>query len=365
MKRFRIWLLVAATSGALSVGLARPLVSQQLVGTVTTVGGVPLEAVAVEAWTTERRIATATTNRTGQFVFPETLSTDVVRLRAEALGFREGGVSLTAGVWVYRIQLESAPIDIEGLVVSTEAVDFCEQREHDAARDLWRAARGHYFQALDEMGVATYLAEADTVVPKEDIGPLQLPELNLSQRGSSSILRFSWTRRIEREGYAYKVKRTDAARPYDSWVYPPLESDFASHFIEDSFGENHKFILLDEIGSESTVLFCPRNDGRPYIRGTLTIAPDTTIKVAEWTFTTPDPNERAGGRAFFHPLTDNLDEAYLLPAEGLTWREVPGGLFLQSYQRYEGWLVAPGDSVPLLPFRATTDGGNPPVLIRR
>lgn len=356
MMRVRSWCVVGLFVCGLVALPTRPAAAQQIVGTVTTVDGVPLEAVAVEAWTADRRIATVTTTRAGQFVFPETLSGDVVRLRAEALGFREGGVTLTPGIWIYRIELESAPINIEGLVVSAEAIDFCEQREHDTARDLWSAARGRYYQALDEMGIATYLAEADTVVPKQDIGPLQLPDLNLSQRGSSSILRFSWTRRIEREGYAYKVKRTDAARPYDSWIYPPLESDFASHFIEDSFGENHKFILLEEDAGESTILFCPRKDNRPYIRGTLTIAQDTTIRSAEWTFTTPEPNERAGGRAFFHPPTDEQSEAYLLPAEGLTWREVPGGLFLQSYQRYEGWLVAPGDSVPLLPFRGPSGG---------
>ena len=193
---------------------------------------------------------------------------------------------------------------------------------------------------MDTLGVATYLAEADTIVPLSELGSLKLPSLNLSQRGSSSLLRFSWTRRIDREGYASAIRRIDTGRAYDSWVYPPLEADFAPHFVDDDFGERHRFVIADD--SDGWVLeYCPKNTDKPSIKGTITLARDTTF----------------GGRALFKPILPGAVQlSHLLPAEAVTWRAVPAGDYLQSYQRYEDWKVAPGDSVPLLPLRRVTGG---------
>ncbi|RMH12024.1 MAG: carboxypeptidase regulatory-like domain-containing protein [Gemmatimonadetes bacterium] len=346
------WACLCVAALALAQSAPGALAGQQIVGRVVASDGTPLEAVAVEAWDAQRRIAARSTDRAGLFSFPADIAARAVTLRAEALGFEPLRVDVVPGRTNYRLVLQASPITLEGLTV--EAVDFCELDEDPVARLLWERARARYRRGLDTLGVATYLAEADTVVPREDLGPLQLPELALSQRGSASVLRFAWTRRIAREGYAYKIKRTDAPRPYDSWVYPPLEADFAPHFVEDEFGEWHRLVLEGRTADSWSVAFCPRDDGRPFIKGRLIIAADTTIRSAEWVFETPEPVEHAGGRAFFHAPEEGA-AAYLLPAEGLTWREVPGGLYRQHYERYEGWIVAPGDSVPLLPLRRRTE----------
>ena len=68
-------------------------------------------------------------------------------------------------------------------------------------------------------------------------------------------------------------------------------------------------------------------------------------------FETPEPMEHAGGRAYFTPILSRSVLSHFLPFEAVVWRAIPAGDYLQSYQRYEDWRVAPGDSVPLLPLR--------------
>jgi hypothetical protein len=324
--------------------------ASQILGLVTTRDGRPMEAVAIEAWSTDRRIAATMTDDRGRFFFIESVADQTVILRASALGFEPVRVTVDPGVTRYQIQLDAQPIALEGLVVSADG-DICTRKEDKRARRLWESARAYYHGAMDTLGVATYLAEADTVVAREKLGPLQLPELALSQRSSSSLRRFSWARRIKRNGYAFTVKRTDADRPYDSWVYAPLEADFTSHFVQELFGEKNRFIVLDEADDGWMLRFCAKDDDKPFIEGTIALAADTTLQWVEWAFQTPEPVENAGGRVSFAPVTRGPNQTYPLPSESLVWWQMPDGDFFQRYQRYENWIVAPGDSVPQLPFR--------------
>ena len=347
-------MLVLVLSGSWVAGAAA-----QITGVVTSSGGIPLEGVAIEVWTANARIAARLTDSNGRFFFPESIAFQAVTLQVGALGFQTLEVTVEEGVDQYTVQLDEAPLVLEGLVVTTEQT--CEMgRDDRQARDLWQIARLRYHGIMDTLGVATYLAEADTVVPLSKLGPLDLPALALSQRGSSSLLRFSWTRRIERDGYAFKIRRTDGARPYDSWVYAPLDADFAPHFVDDLFGERHRFVVEHEGSDGWSLAYCPKKDDKPSIKGSIALARDTTFASIEWLFQTPDPIEHAGGRAVFAPPLPGHQPVYLLPTESLVWREVPGGEYLQRYQRFEDWLVAPGDSVPALPLRRSGERGAAP-----
>jgi hypothetical protein len=329
----------------------------QLDGVVTRAGGSPIEGVSVEAWSVDRRVGATLTDALGTFSFSEEIASSTVRLRLGALGFEVEEVAVRGGLITYEIELTEAPLAVEGLVVTMEEAT-CEMGREDAeGRRLWQLARIRYDGLMDTLGVATYLAEADTIVPLSRLGSLQLPVLNLSQRGSSSLLRFNWTRRIDREGYAFAVRRTDGGRPYDSWVYPPLEADFAPHFVDEVFGERHRFVIEDEGPDGWLLAYCPKKTDKPSIKGTITLARDTTFASVDWLFETPEPVEHAGGRAYFTPiLPGSVRLSHLLPAEAVIWRAVPAGDYLQSYQRYEDWRVAPGDSVPLLPLRREHGG---------
>ncbi len=345
-----------ALSFAAQCLLAGPAAAQ-IDGLVTRAGGLPLEGVSVEAWSEDLRVGATLTGASGEFSFPEAIALNTVMLRVGALGFEVAEVAVQSGVNAYTIELTEAPLAVEGLVVTMEKTT-CEQgREDVQARSLWQYARFRYDGLMDTLGVATYLAEADTIVPLSQLGSLKLPALNLSQRGSSSILRFQWTRRIDRDGYAFAIRRTDGGAPYDSWVYPPLEADFAPHFVDDVFGERHRFVIEDESPDGWLLAYCPKDTGKPSIKGTITLARDTTFASIDWLFQTPEPLEHAGGRAFFTPILSRSVLSHLLPAEAVIWRAVPAGDYLQSYQRYEDWMVAPGDSVPQLPLRREGVGG--------
>ncbi len=332
----------------------------QLDGVVTRPGGSPLEGVSVEAWSVDRRVGATLTDALGTFTFSEAIASSTVLLRLGALGFEVEEVAVRDGVITYEIELTEAPLAVEGLVVTMEEAT-CEMGREDAeGRRLWQLARIRYDGLMDTLGIATYLAEADTIVPLSQLGSLQLPVLNLSQRGSSSLLRFNWTRRIDREGYAFAIRRTDGGRPYDSWVYPPLEADFAPHFVDEVFGERHRFVIEDEGPDGWLLAYCPKDTGKPSIKGTITLARDTTFAAVDWLFQTPEPMEHAGGRAYFKPILSNFLLSHLLPSEAVIWRAIPAGDYLQSYQRYEDWRVAPGDSVPLLPLRRERGGAGVP-----
>jgi hypothetical protein len=348
---FRVILLLAVL-----LGFVPSFAMAQVTGTVTNSSGFPLESVAVESWLAGRRVAATFTNKAGRYILSDSLSARADELRTGALGFKTQTIPMRPGVSVYDIRLEAEPLMLEGLEVVMEG-DICNRKDDRSARGLWEHARSHYQQGLDTLGIATYLAEADTVVRREDIGPLALPELALSQRGSGSIQRFSWERRIKRDGYAIKVVRTDGAATFDSWVYAPLEADVSSHFVGELFGDLHKFVDPIQDADGWTVTFCPKDDDDVSIRGTVVLAPDTTLSSVEWSFLTPDPVERAGGRATFTPLMGGVELAYPLPTEALIWKQVPDGRYFQLYQRYDGWRVVPGDSVPQLPLRRTS-GGN-------
>ena len=235
--------------------------SAQLTGVVRTSGGVALEGVAVEVWTASTRIAADLTDPEGRFFFPESIAFQAVTLAAGALGFLTQEVRVLEGVREYEIELEEDPLVLEGLVVTTEMATCEDGREDPQAQQLWQLARLKYHGVMDTLGVATYLAEADTIVPLSKLGPLDLPVLALSQRSSSSLLRFSWTRRLERDGYAFKVRRVDGTRSYDSWVYAPLDADFAPHFVDDGFGERHRIVVEDEREDGWTLAYCPK-EGR-------------------------------------------------------------------------------------------------------
>lgn len=327
----------------------------QIHGIVTDARGTPLEGVAVELWEADTRLAAELTDEEGRFDFAEDVSARATSIRAGGLSYRPLDVSVLPDQRRYHLELEEAPIVLPSLIVETER-DFCAgRRDEGAGRELWNAVRGRYSDALDTLGIATYLASDTKVVPPDSVGFLDLPEEITGQRGSSSLLRFSWTRRAQRSGYAFPTWRVIEERSFRSWVYAPLEADFAPHFAHPVFGRLHDLFLIESDGAGWVLGFCPREEDRPSIQGTMALRPDTTIATVEWIFRTPEPVENAGGRVAFPTVTSPPAETYLLPTEGLAWRQIGPGDFWERYQRFQGWKIAAGDSVPFLPVLERPD----------
>lgn len=322
-------------------------------GIVTDTAGVPLDGVTVEVLEEGRLLAGRITGEDGAFAFElsgVTPGADLV-LRANRLGYRMVERRIDSrSADEQRLRLEEEPIAIRGLVVESEGLG-CRIEDQDAARDLWQAMRRRYVGPMDTVGIATYLSEKEALVDRGEIGPLDLPVEKRAQRGSSSQLRFSWSRRVRRSGYAFPVRRTEMGRSFDSWSYAPLHADFAPHFVGPVFGELHRFRLVDRGAFGWVLEFCPEDPERPSIVGSLRLAPDTTLLEAEWLFRTGDPQEEAGGHALFPPATDSSGGNRPLPRESIFWRRLPTGDFQEIHQRYEEWIVAQGDTVPFLPPR--------------
>lgn len=352
MRRAAAGFLVAAL-----LGICAPLpAGAQLRGVVVSDDDQPLEGVVVEAWGERGWIASAVTDAAGAFDFPPEVGETVTELRAGRMSFRSARVRVRPGNSSYVLRMDEDPILLPSLVVET-ARDFCAGRSDEAAaRELWEAVRARYAGVMDTLGVATYTATAERIVAPDSIGLMATPEEVTGQRSSASLLRFSWTRRARRSGYAFPTWRVVEESSFRSWVYAPLEADFAPHFVDQAFGDLHALFLLESGPDEILIGFCPFEDDHPAIEGRLEIRPDTTLAGAAWVFRTPEPVEHAGGRVSFGPASASPERNFPLPTEGLFWRRVASGDFWERHERFLDWKVAAGDSVPFLPQRRGEGG---------
>ncbi len=354
MKRALGWVLVASVLWVPGVQAQEPPVGEPqapepLSGVVRDIEGGALDQAVVEAWGDDIRLRAVTTDAQGRFTLSGAVAARTTSLYAHRLGYRATRISVVPGTGFYVIQLALAPLAMEGLVVDVER-ERCTKNDDRRARALWEATRALYDDAIDSLGTATYLASAIQSVPLAEIGAVPVSDQALEQRGSAPLLRNSWRRRVQRTGYARKLSAPSPDGMFDEWGYPPLDADFATHFIDEVFGRLHRLSVVEEDDEGWLLRFCPKDDDRPSIEGFLQIAPDSSLLLAEWSFNTDEPDEGAGGRAVF--ARGESGSGYLLPSEGLFWRRIAGGRLLQRYQKYQGWLTAPGDSVPFLPVRS-------------
>ena len=361
------WGVVGAVIGALggvafgpclgpgSLGIVGPhSLAAQITGRVQDADGRNLDQVVVEAWGADVRISVTATTSDGLFTFPESVSGVAHSLYAHRLGYRASRVNVSEGVTHYVIRMSADPFEIEGLVVNVEA-DRCRGPDERAARDLWDAVRAAYDSGIDTLGAATYLGTGIRAVPLAEIGPVPVASGAPGQRGSAPLFRASWRRRVERSGYARPLSAPSPDGMYENWGYAPLEAEFSTHFVDEVFGKLHRFSFAETADEGWTIRFCPKDDDKPHIDGYLRISPDSLLSVAEWSFRTDDPVEGAGGRAVFAPTDGGGDLPFLLPTEGLFWRRAAPDRYLQRYEKFEGWMFAPGDSVPFLPVRGTDE----------
>ena len=337
------------------VALWTASLSGQITGRVQDMAGRNLDQVVVEAWGGDVRVSVTSTTSDGLFSFPASVQERTLSLYAHRLGYRASRVEVRAGTSHYVIRMSADPFEIEGLVVEVEA-DRCQGSEDRVARDLWDAVRDRYDPGIDTLGAATYLATGIRAVPLSEIGPVAVAAGGSVQRGSAPLFRASWRRRVQRSGYARPLSAPSPDGMYDSWGYAPLEAEFATHFMDEVFGRLHRFWFTESPDAGWTIRFCPKDDDRPRIDGYLRISPDSFLVAAEWSFRTDEPVEDAGGRAIFAPTEGGGDRPFLLPAEGLFWRRAAPDRYLQRYEKFEGWLFAPGDSVPFLPVRGGEEG---------
>lgn len=353
MKRLPVFASLVLLLGAAGAGYANrlPFMAVRIEGRVHDPSGVPVVSARVELRSADRVLVADRTDEDGRFV----LDTDApwspdLRVRTQRLGYETAEVDVPSGLGPMDIVLSPAPLPLPGFDIVNDR-EICSEDPDRNARRLWEAAAEHHTGGLDTVGVASYTrARTDTLAANMTTG-VGVEGTTPGQRASAPLLRLSWDRRIEREGYAFPVQRTDRQRSYSSWGYPPLEADFASHFGSEMFGERQDFHIESQGANGWVLHFCSRDDDDPYLDGVLEIGPDTLIRRVEWRFHTPEPDEDAGGWARFPPTTATGGPPPLLPSESVTWKTLPDGEVVRRAEWYEGWVIAYGDSVPFLPQR--------------
>lgn len=356
-----LWTLLATAvawgSGTLPQSSAPSRV--ELRGTVTDTAGAPLVSVTVQVRAGERTLVATATDGDGGFrlqlpdALEEIAGERPMTLRAERLGYRTADLPFPDDpTREVHIVLAPTPLPLPGFQVDAGPVT-CERDDMDGtARRLWERMAERHPGGLDTLGVATYIrVSTDTLNEPVERSLREDHEYEEGQRGSAPILRIGWTRRIERQGYAFPVRRTDRTGSFDSWSYAPIEADFAPHFGTDQFGRRHYLQMVSDGPDGWTVRFCARNEEDPHLVGRLEIGADTLLRRAEWRFHTPEPDEEAGGWASFPPPRPDGEAQPLLPRESMTWKTLPGDRTLRRAQWFESWILAPGDSVPFLPRR--------------
>ncbi len=344
----------SARAGEAPGSIGEDTLRQEVHGVVVDPEGRPIVGVRVELRLGDRLEAAAFTGPDGSFRLRPRSGVGAFTLHAERLGYRTRTQLLppeALGGGPVEIVLEPTPLPLPGFTVEA-MMEPCPAQHDPGAAELWEAMARLHPGGLDTLGAATYtLARTDTL--EVAATNRAVPEgLVAGQRGFSGRLRLSWERRIPRDGYAFRVRRTDPAGSYDAWSYAPLEADFASHFGTPLFVQQQRLRAPSPgIGGGWILAFCAPDPTRPGLDGHLELSPDTVLVRAEWRFRTPDPDEGAGGWTRFPGTEANGAPAYLLPLESMVWRTVRGGGVQRRAQWYEAWIVTPGDSVPFLPER--------------
>jgi hypothetical protein len=339
--------------------------SDDLAGIVQAPGGAPIVGVRVELLEGGRLVASTVTTVSGGFriALPRArpggiAGLDAPGIRAERLGYatveRPLAAEEVAGALV-RLVLEPAPLPLPGLRVEV-ASESCPDRSHPEGAALWEAMARLHPDGLDTLGAASYtLARTDTLPAGRVIRASADGPLTAGQRGFSGRLRTAWERRLDRDGYAFPVRRTDLSGSFDAWSYAPLEADFASHFGTPLFARHQRF-RAPSPGPDGgwIVPFCSADSRRAGVEGYLELSADTLLLRVDWRFRTPDPDENAGGWTRFPESAPGTPAPLLLPMEAVVWRTIRSGDVQRRSQWYEAWTVTPGDSVPFLPERAET-----------
>ncbi len=336
----------------------------QVRGVVADPEGRPLPGVLVELWDSERRLAGDGTDPTGHFrLMPEAPAIGPRVVLARGIGLEPVRRILAPADSVVRLVMQTHSVLIEAANVEAEPAK-CPPRDDPLARRLWQRAASHYDIALSAYGVRTDVQMFGALVAPDSLGVIDTTRLVATFiHGGLSALAFATRFKADKNFYGVPAAGVPWRR-YGRWHYPLLESSGAWHFADAMFGAANRMILVATTDEGSIVNFCSSQGNRPYIRGHLVIAPDTTLASAEWEYVTPSPREDAGGQVLFAPADPARRGQPIVPVAGLFWRRVLRQVY-QEWMEYRRWYRCEGSlscdaPAPLQPDSARPPGAPPP-----
>jgi hypothetical protein len=333
--------------------------ADEVSGTILDRERAPLRGARVQLRDADRILISTTTGADGTFRLrlPASVSAPSAQARlnilVERLGFEDLLVERVMSLeQPLELVLLPAPLPVPGFNIDGEMLSCEDVDEESDARSIWSVAKDRHPGGLDTLGVASYTFVRIDTLTGGDLyhEPDEAAGVEPGQRGSSPIRRLGWARTIDRQGYAFPVRRATREGSFSSWSYAPLDADLSAHFGEEGFGRRHLFRISAEESDGWTLRFCARDRRRPHIDGWIEIDSDTLIRRVEWRFNTDEPVEHAGGWAVFPPASEGY-APFLLPLESMTWLTLDQKRTVRRAQWFEEWQLTEGDSVPFLPRR--------------
>jgi hypothetical protein len=316
----------------------------QLRGTVVDPAGKPVPGVAVEAWSPYSRLAAHTSDVAGVFRFSADETQGLGGVFARRAGWETAYQGVAWGDTLVVVRMEPAPSVLPGLTVRAAPVP-CARRDSPGARELWTALRDRYRGGTDTTTVVMHFDRAVSVGPRDSPAAVDPARAAWGWIRNSPIDRQVNRHLIRAGGYALAI-RESMDEAYAGWQYPPLQSQYPTHFVEDEFGEQHVFAAAAAAEGGTVLRFCPRERSkrRPQIEGSLTLAADGTLLRAAWSYLTPDPRQDAGAEVEFAPA-QRVAPLLLLPVTSTYWRRTTGGKLYRQRDAYTAWRTAPEDVV--------------------
>jgi hypothetical protein len=318
----------------------------QVRGIISGRSGEVVSSVTVELYNGSDQLASRTSDDAGRFSFPARDTRTATMMLARRLGYVPLRLRLTPADTVVHLVMER-PSQAAAAVTAHVLESACPNRDDPEARALWQSVRSRYSSA-DDVGLATSFTRGTTLVSASSLGTVDSSGSRTGERVFAGNSRVAWRKRIAEQGYVWRESFEGLGHPADSWIHPPLESDFAQHFIDTVFAAKHNLSVISRDEHEMVIAFCERSRKQPYMEGLMMVAADTTLVKATWRFFAPAPAADAGGEVFFERVGSSTSGHVLLPARGLTWEMTDGGQYAQTYQSFRRWIVQGERGFPVL-----------------
>ena len=301
----------------------------QIRGTVNDSTGHPVIGALVELYGAYERVAGKGTDTLGEFHFP-TLPANAALL-VRAIGFAPLRLVLDPSDTVVTLTMQPLPVEMTELRVSG-APAWCPPSDDPRARELWARAAAHYDIALSAGLIRSWTLVFAADVPADSLGLMDTTRLHRVFMGDEgSAPRTGW-------------------RAFLGPRVPFLESLQAWQFGDRTFAQFNRLAFPPGATGDSVIAWCSGSEEIPFIRGTLTLADDTTFATASWEFAAPEAQAQAGGRVLFARTDPTVAAQPLLAMAGFYWRKHDRGYF-QQWMEFREWTRCESFASCRLPVR--------------
>ena len=301
----------------------------QVRGTVSDSTGHAVGGALVELYGAYERVAGQGTDSLGEFRFATVPASAVLLVRA--IGFAPLRLVLEPSDTVVTLTMQPLPVEMTELRVSG-APAWCPPRDDPRARALWTRAAAHYDIALSAGLIRSWTLVFAADVPPDSLGLMDTTRLHrvfMGDEGSGP--RTGW-------------------RAFLGPRVPFLESLQAWQFGDRTFAQFNRLAFPPGATGDTVIAWCSGSEEFPFIRGTLTLAEDTTFATASWEFAAPEAQAQAGGRVLFARTDPTVAAQPLLAMAGFYWRKHDRGFF-QQWMEFREWTRCESFASCRLPVR--------------